>query len=268
LALDDSDAFVHIVLARTRLHRGEFERAEQSVARALTLNPNHAEVVVQAALWTALLGDAPRALTLARRAMELDPRHRDWFHAPALWAHFLLGDFAAAMREGARAGRALVDLPAYEEFFPRFADALGGRAFAYGTADGTADLAGTALGLPPSVTPDEESVMTALATGLPAERRAEVLEILEQLAPFHPDGPHWYLPLIGVAPARQGRGLGALLLRHALARCDAEHLPAYLESTNPANVPLYERHGFRVVGTVRSRSSPTLRPMVRPPRPS
>ena len=37
----------------------------------------------------------------------------------------------------------------------------------------------------------------------------------------HPDESHWYLPMIGVEPSAQGEGLGAALLRHALARCDA-----------------------------------------------
>jgi ribosomal protein S18 acetylase RimI-like enzyme len=61
---------------------------------------------------------------------------------------------------------------------------------------------------------------------------------------YHPREPHWYLPLIGVDPACQGRGCGAALMRHALSRCDRDGAPAYLESTNPRNRPLYERHGF------------------------
>lgn len=47
-------------------------------------------------------------------------------------------------------------------------------------------------------------------------------------------------------PAAQGHGLGGALLASRLERCDAEGLPAYLESSNPVNVPLYERFGFTV----------------------
>ena len=36
------------------------------------------------------------------------------------------------------------------------------------------------------------------------------------------------------------------LLEPGLARADAEGLPCYLESSNPLNVGLYERHGFEV----------------------
>ena len=60
---------------------------------------------------------------------------------------------------------------------------------------------------------------------------------------------HWYLPLIGVDPFHQRKGYGSALLRHVLRLCDRDGTPAYLESTNPANVPLYERHGFRVLAT-------------------
>ena len=62
--------------------------------------------------------------------------------------------------------------------------------------------------------------------------------------------------LIGVDPARQGRGLGSALMKHTLALCDAEGALAYLESSNPRNVPLYERHGFEVVGEIRPADIP------------
>jgi GNAT superfamily N-acetyltransferase len=67
----------------------------------------------------------------------------------------------------------------------------------------------------------------------------------------HPrEEPHWYLLAIGVDPVRQGDGVGAALLRSRLQRCDEEGLPAYLESSKPGNVPLYEHFGFHVTGTL------------------
>ena len=83
---------------------------------------------------------------------------------------------------------------------------------------------------------------------------------------YHTSEPHWYLPLIGVDPARQGKGYGAALMRHALAACDRDGMPAYLESTNPRNVPLYERHGFALLGTIQAGSSPPIFPMLRTAR--
>jgi hypothetical protein len=42
--------------------------------------------------------------------------------------------------------------------------------------------------------------------------------------------------------------LGSALLKTMLTRCDAERMPAYLETSYPENVPFYERRGFRVTG--------------------
>jgi hypothetical protein len=55
-------------------------------------------------------------------------------------------------------------------------------------------------------------------------------------------------------------------MEHALRRCDREGLPAYLESSNPRNIPLYQRHGFEVLGTIQLDASPPITPMLRAPR--
>lgn len=65
----------------------------------------------------------------------------------------------------------------------------------------------------------------------------------------HPrDQPHWYLAFIGVDPSHKGQGVGAALLRSRLRRCDEAGVAAYLESSNPENVPLYQHFGFQVTG--------------------
>jgi GNAT superfamily N-acetyltransferase len=61
----------------------------------------------------------------------------------------------------------------------------------------------------------------------------------------------------------QGRGVGSALLRHALAACDRGGMPAYLESSNPKNVPLYQRHGFEVIGAIQAGNAPTIDPLLR-----
>jgi hypothetical protein len=38
------------------------------------------------------------------------------------------------------------------------------------------------------------------------------------------------------------------LLAENLGRIDEEHMPAYLESSNPANNHRYQRHGFAIIG--------------------
>jgi ribosomal protein S18 acetylase RimI-like enzyme len=65
---------------------------------------------------------------------------------------------------------------------------------------------------------------------------------------------------------RQGRGLGSALLEAGLARCDSEGASAYLESSNPKNIPLYERYGFEALGVIEPDDFPPLTPMLRPAR--
>jgi GNAT superfamily N-acetyltransferase len=62
-----------------------------------------------------------------------------------------------------------------------------------------------------------------------------------------PDEDHWFLDIIGVRPDRQGHGVGSALLRAALTQIDQTGAPAFLVTSNPSNVPFYEKLGF-VVG--------------------
>ena len=155
----------------------------------------------------------------------------------------------------------------YLKHFPDFVRAFGGNAFEHGTgycADG--GRAGAALWLPPGVEPREDELVAIIERTLPDELRQGVLSQLEQMAGYHPEGPHWYLPMIGVDPARQNQGHGSALMAHATARCDRDKLPAYLESTNPRNIPLYRRHGFEILGKIEVGSAPPIFPMLRRPR--
>jgi GNAT superfamily N-acetyltransferase len=73
-----------------------------------------------------------------------------------------------------------------------------------------------------------------------------VLETLERFEAATPDGPpFYYLSFLGTHPESRGRGIGMGLLAELAARADREGRPVYLESTNPANTPRYERLGFR-----------------------
>ena len=78
---------------------------------------------------------------------------------------------------------------------------------------------------------------------------------------------HWYLGYLGTRRDRQGEGLGTQMLREVLAGADADGVPAYLESSNERNLPLYERNGFRVVGELQALGhGPTIWRMWREPR--
>ena len=154
----------------------------------------------------------------------------------------------------------------YLRHCPDFMRAFGGRAFEHGTAHFIEGMCGAALWLPPGVGPDEEAVTRVLKRTVDDGRHDEVFALFEQMDHYHPTEPHWYLPLIGVDPAHHRKGLGSALMKHALRLCDGDGLPAYLESSNPENIPLYERHGFEPLGTIQVGSSPPLCPMLRQPR--
>ena len=68
---------------------------------------------------------------------------------------------------------------------------------------------------------------------------------------YHIREPHYYLHVIGVRKNSAGQGVGTSLLREALARCDREGVPAYLENSNIRNLNLYQRCGFRVIRKIR-----------------
>lgn len=78
-----------------------------------------------------------------------------------------------------------------------------------------------------------------------------VIELFETLGANHPHAePHFYLSLFATEPAARGNGYGQALLRHNLALIDAVGAGAYLESSNPRNIAMYERQGFRVIQQV------------------
>jgi GNAT superfamily N-acetyltransferase len=98
----------------------------------------------------------------------------------------------------------------------------------------------------------------------------ERIEAIGRLtAAVHPTGrAHEYLWMIGVAPGRQGEGLGTALIEAVLDRCDREGLPAYLEASSARSRKLYERLGFEPAGKVLDLpDGPAMWPMWREPRP-
>jgi GNAT superfamily N-acetyltransferase len=131
--------------------------------------------------------------------------------------------------------------------------------------------AGAALWLPPGTW--KVGFLRQL-TLLPAMVRigrgdiGRLMRTLNLIENEHPHDRHYYLPILGVSPEWQGKGLGTALLRPVLGRCDREDVPAYLEASSPRNRALYERHGFEVTGELRSGDSPPFWAMWRKPSPS
>lgn len=154
----------------------------------------------------------------------------------------------------------------YLSHFPAFVSAFGAAAFRSGTVSALEDFAAVAMWIPPGAEADGERILAVLEGTLPRDRRDDTFAVLEQMERTHPTEPHWYLPWLAVDPARQQAGLGGELLARGLARVDAEHLPAFLETPNPRTLRFYQRHGFEVVGVARAGACPPITSMSRAAR--
>lgn len=155
---------------------------------------------------------------------------------------------------------------AYLRAFPRFVAAFGGRAFDHPGAHADDAFGGVALWLPPGVTPDGEAVVALFEETIAQPRLDDALAMLEKMDEHTPTEAHWHLSFIGVDTSRQGEGLGSHVMHAGVAMCDEQGIPGYLESSNPANIPFYQRHGYEIAGEIRVGSSPVITPMWRAQR--
>jgi ribosomal protein S18 acetylase RimI-like enzyme len=158
------------------------------------------------------------------------------------------------------------DSQQYFMHFPSFVRAVGGKAFTHRSAYYVDGYAAAALWLPPNVHPDEDKLTSLAQRSVSEKIQKDFLSVFEQMGHYHPSEPHWFLPFMGVDPSQQGKGFGSALLQHTLIRCDRENKLAYLESSNPRNIPLYKRHGFEILGSIQVGTSPTIAPMLRRPK--
>ncbi|MET7737950.1 GNAT family N-acetyltransferase [Streptomyces sp. NPDC005402] len=156
---------------------------------------------------------------------------------------------------------------------PRLMAAFVDIVMAEGRVDVTEDGTACALWLPVPADGGEEmdgeDGFAALREALdPGNERIELIGRLT--AEVHPAGrAHEYLWMIGVAPERQGEGLGTALIGSVLERCDREGVPAYLEASSARSRGLYERLGFELVERpLDLPDGPQMWPMWREPRAS
>lgn len=123
-----------------------------------------------------------------------------------------------------------------------------------------------ALWTPAGILSDDSGLGPIFERHCDAEVFGAALEHFFAMGACRPERPHFYLAMIGAADAARGRGLGTALLERVLDVCDREGILAHLESSNPRNVSLYERHGFTVVEEIEFAPGVVVRPMTREPR--
>jgi GNAT superfamily N-acetyltransferase len=130
-------------------------------------------------------------------------------------------------------------------------------ALRYSTVFMTENASAVSVWIPPGGTElsnaGEEALERLVKATLEPSAAAALHELWQRFNSNHPRGePHAYLSLLATHPDHRGRGVGQRLLAADLARWDADDVPAYLESTNPANDHRYERAGFGRIGGFRA----------------
>lgn len=101
----------------------------------------------------------------------------------------------------------------------------------------------------PGTAPLPSDVRTALERELPAlsAHRAAVVAATDRLvAAALPEGAHWQLLHLATRPTARRRGLGSAVLAPALARCDAEGVPAAAATYSWAAASYLRSEGFEV----------------------
>lgn len=141
-----------------------------------------------------------------------------------------------------------------------YAASHGSPGSAHAVFDGD-EMVGAAWWDPPGYEPSKARQVASLPL-LVAGTRTGLLRgaaLVSVCMEHRPKAPHWYLGTIGAV--HTGRGIGTALLEHGLSRVTGT---AYLESSNPLNVPLYQRFGFEPLAPIRPKGGPELIPMLRP----
>ena len=181
----------------------------------------------------------------------LDPDDADW--AVILADEADLDDLAQMIADAfidlAPSRWLITDPAARHAIFPGYFRLHLEHALTSGHVYTTPGRAAAALWLPSGVgaagMPDGYDARLAAETGKWAERFRPFDETLSR---HHPAGiAHWHLAILAVRPDRQGRGIGAALLRSGHEFLDRAGAAAYLEASSPRARDLYLRHGYALL---------------------
>jgi len=138
-----------------------------------------------------------------------------------------------------------------------------------GTVWTTAGCDGAVIALPPGAWEMPKSItLTQARMWTRAFGRRVLLAVRVQRAmeERHVREPHFYVRIIGVRTALQGRGVGSALMLPTLESADSAGLPTYIEASSERSAALYERLGFLHLDVVElPEGGPPVWLMRRPP---
>lgn len=113
VAIDDTNAMSHAVMARVLHYRHEHDLAVVHAEGALTLNPNDPWVLMQVAICALFNGDFDQSIGLAERALASNPLHAPMHHGLMGWAHFMAGRPKEALPLLDKAGDLIANFSVY-----------------------------------------------------------------------------------------------------------------------------------------------------------
>jgi GNAT superfamily N-acetyltransferase len=166
---------------------------------------------------------------------------------PALVAALIGDPFYQAITVdcGVDAERRFSVLSSYFEYSLQEADRTG-RCTVY--EDPTLGAAAWLLPRAPALDLAETSAKAAHLSGLLGPKGRDnyrrIIEFMSRRSELLVSPDAWYLTIVGVHPAAQGRGIGARLLRPTLAEASKAGAYAFLETFSPRSLVFYEHVGF------------------------
>ncbi len=79
LSLDDADSKLHWRIGQLHQYRREFDEARRHLERALSINPNDVDAIVQTAIFLNRTGEHEKAIEYFQTAMRLNPYYPGWY---------------------------------------------------------------------------------------------------------------------------------------------------------------------------------------------
>jgi tetratricopeptide (TPR) repeat protein len=101
LRLDPQDSWTNWLMGVAYGRAGQLDDAVAACERALAINPNASHVLSDMGSFLAALGRPEEALAACRLTLRLNPRDPSnfWCHSAMATAHFVAGDYEAALKE-------------------------------------------------------------------------------------------------------------------------------------------------------------------------
>jgi TolB-like protein len=98
--LDPNDGETHLALGSAYAYHGKHEQAVAEYAKAETLAPSNADVLLITAWAVAQFGETERAVSLAEQVLRLNPHQPDWYNHGLSYAFFFGKQFDKSVKYG------------------------------------------------------------------------------------------------------------------------------------------------------------------------